>query len=349
MRPDQWSLFKLTAKGGRPVRVPVALIVDSPWIPGYTGVRHLDYFIDHEAWFQANLRVARDFPDVILVPSWWIEYGMALEPSAAGNRIHFQTDQPPGQTPTLARLKDIDKLNPVNPDTDGLMAFALHRYRTQKERVFEAGYTIPMAAARGPLCLAAFLRGLTQFMTDLLEDPEGVQRLLEFCTETVINWLRAQADAIGGSVEGVLVLDDIPGMLSKPMYVEFVQPHLRQVFGSFPAEWVKVYHNDANTKPFMAELAGAGFDVLNWTHKVDVTEARAMLGDGVCLMGNVSPLDVGVRGTPDQVRQAALEVLRKTGGKDVILSLGGGVSPGMPRENVEALVQAAREFEVAGA
>lgn len=41
MRPDQWKVFKLAAKGKLPGEVPVALIVDSPWIPGYTGVGHL--------------------------------------------------------------------------------------------------------------------------------------------------------------------------------------------------------------------------------------------------------------------------------------------------------------------
>jgi uroporphyrinogen decarboxylase len=54
-------------------------------------------------------------------------------------------------------------------------------------------------------------------------------------------------------------------------------------------------------------------------------------------MGNVPPLDVGVRGTVDMVAAHAQEILSKTGGRNLILSLGGGVSPGMPRENIHAL------------
>jgi uroporphyrinogen-III decarboxylase len=65
----------------------------------------------------------------------------------------------------------------------------------------------------------------------------------------------------------------------------------------------------------------------------------------MCLMGNVAPLELGVRGTPAQVREAALEVLRKMTGRKLILSLGGGVSPGMPKANIEALVAAVREFD----
>jgi uroporphyrinogen decarboxylase len=344
MRPEQWKAFKLAAKGARLERVPLALIVDSPWIPGYVGVSHLDYYLDPETWFNANLRIAREFPDVIPVPSWWIEYGMAIEPSALGNRIHFRTDQPPGQSAMLATLGDVERLSPVNPETDGLMPFALHLYRRQKRRILDAGYTIPLATARGPLCLASYLRGVTPFMMDLGDDPDRVHQLLRFCTETVIRWLQAQVEAIGDTVEGIFLLDDIPGMLSRKTYLEFADPYLKQICAAFPSGWVKIYHNDANVRPFLADLGGCGFDVLNWTHNVDICEARAKLGGKMCLMGNVAPLDPGVRGTPEAVRNAAREVLRKSGGEGIILSTGGGVSPGMPRENIQAMVDAAAEW-----
>jgi uroporphyrinogen decarboxylase len=58
-------------------------------------------------------------------------------------------------------------------------------------------------------------------------------------------------------------------------------------------------------------------------------------------MGNVPPLEIGVRGTPDMVRKAAAGILAKTNGAGLILSVGGGVSPGMPKENIMALAEAA--------
>ena len=58
---------------------------------------------------------------------------------------------------------------------------------------------------------------------------------------------------------------------------------------------------------------------------------------GTLLMGTV-------RGTPEEVREATLEVLDGSGGEGIILSVGGGVSPGMPRENVLAMQAALNEF-----
>jgi uroporphyrinogen decarboxylase len=222
------------------------------------------------------------------------------------------------------------------------MAFALQLYRMQSPRILAAGYSMPMVAARGPLCLAAFLRGASQFMLDTVDSPEQAHQLLRHTTQTVIDWLKAQAEAAGGTVEGILVLDDIVGFLSARSYEEFAHPYLKRICDAFPPEWVKVYHNDANVRPFLSRLPECGFDVLNWSHKLDVLEARAKTDGRLCLMGNVPPLEVGVRGTPEAVGRQAEEILAKTQGAGLILSVGGGVSPGMPKENILALAAAAR-------
>jgi uroporphyrinogen decarboxylase len=302
----------------------------------------MGYYLDPEVWFQANLKIVREFEDIILFPSWWVEYGMATEPSAYGCRVHFWTDRTPDVSPCLARLDDVGSLPAINPAADGLMAFALQRYRMQKRRILDAGYTIPVVAARGPLCLAAFLRGVTQFMLDLVDDPEQTHALLRHTTQTVIDWLKAQADAIGGTVEGILVLDDIPGFLSARSYKEFAHPYLKRICDAFPDDWVKVYHNDANVRPFVGELPACGFDVLNWSHKLDVLEARAKTDGRLCLMGNVAPLEVGVRGAPEMVTRHAEDIMARTHGLGLILSVGGGVSPGMSKQNLLALAAAGR-------
>ena len=341
MRPEQWQHFQRAARS-RVSDLPVALIVDSPWMPGYLGIGHMDYYLDADTWFEANLRVIRDFPDAICFPSWWPEYGMAIEPSAFGCRIHFYNDRTPDESPVLVRIEDAAELPAVNPGTDGLMPFALHRYRTQKARIFDAGYTMPVVAARGPLCIAAFLRGLTPLMTDLVEAPDAVHVLLERATQCVIDWLGAQAEAIGDTVEGILVLDDIVGFLSPSMYRTFAHPYMKRICDAFPAEWVKVYHNDANVRPLLGLLPDTGFHVLNWSHNIPVEEAVRRTGGRMCLMGNVDPLELGVRGTPEAVAEAALAVIAASGDAPLILSVGGGVSPGMPAANIKALCEAAR-------
>ena len=97
MRPAQWETFKRAARLEKLDRVPMALIVDSPWIPGYLGIKHMDYYLDPELWFRSNLQIMEEYPDVIFVPSWWMEYGMAAEPSILGAKIKFWQDTTAGR------------------------------------------------------------------------------------------------------------------------------------------------------------------------------------------------------------------------------------------------------------
>ena len=347
MRQQQWDLFKRAAKLKPVDRVPVALIMDSPWLPGYLGMNHLDYYFDPDQWFSANLKLMQEFPDLIVFPSWWVEFGMAIEPSTFGSKISFHGDQPPSQFPLLFSLEDLDRLPAVDPQTDGLMSVALHTYRRQKERIRKAGYDIRIASARGPMCTAGFLRGITEFMLDITDNPGGAHKLLTFVTDGIIKWLKAQVETMGDSIEGIFILDDVVGFLSPASYREFAHPYLKQIFEAFPKDWVKVYHNDANIRPFLEDLAATGVDVLNWSHNLDIAEARRRTGGKLCLMGNVAPLEIAARGTPQDVKAAALSILEKVGGEGVILSLGGGVSPGMPQANIRALIEAAEEFRMA--
>ncbi len=94
------------------------------------------------------------------------------------------------------------------------------------------------------------------------------------------------------------------------------------------------------------QIVGSTF---NWGKQQDIADVKSRVGDRMCLMGNVNPLEVGVRGTPEEVRAATLEVLEKSGGEGIILSVGGGTSPGMPRENILAMIEAVEEFNVASA
>ena len=166
MRPDQWQQFKAAANRQPGAPIPLALIVDSPWMPGFLGISHNDYYFNPDTWFHAHRQVIESFPEVTFFPSWWAEIGMAAEPSALGVRVRFWPHQTPSEERVPFHLEDLAELTPPDPRSDGFCPLILHRYATQKQRIFDAGYTIPVVAARGPLCTASFFRGVTQFLMD---------------------------------------------------------------------------------------------------------------------------------------------------------------------------------------
>ena len=338
-----WNDFKNAAQLGSPEQIPVAFIVDSPWLPGWAGIDTRDYFLYPEKWLQINQSLLTRFPGAVWVPGYWVEFGMTAEPSAFGAKMYFYSDRPPAIEAMISDVEFWAKVKPVNPLTDGLMPLALRLYQQMDERLTADGTPIRMVAARGPLTVTSWLLGTLNLMIVLKKQPEILSKLLETVTTSLISWLQAQLDCLSHP-EGILLLDDLVGMVSTKMYKAMIEPHLQRIFSSFDG-LLRIYHNDTPCPHLLEPLSEAGFDVFNFSHETDIALVKEKLAGRVALMGNVAPLDLGVRGTPEQVFEAATQCLDKAApGGGMILSFGGGVSPGTLPENIDALLEVARTW-----
>ena len=339
MTPEHWNTLVKAVHGERVPRVPVALIADTPWIPPFLGVSTVDYIGIPETWLPANLAVARRFPEVIFVPGFWVEPGMAAEPSGFGCRVEFSSEQPPSIHPIGPDIAVAAGLAQPNPFRDGLMPLVLAHYRHALPLVRAQGMDIRMVAARGPLAVASHLFGLSEFLVGLKTEPAATHRVLTMTTKLAKDWLSAQAGVLP-SADGILVLDDVAGFLSREDYLEFAHPYLKEIF-SMPAA-VKIFHNDTDSPVCHEFLKDLGINAFNFTHLQRLRDVRARVGDSVCLMGNVPPRDVLAAGTPAAVTEHARQCIAENAGHPAfLLSAGGGLSPGTTADNIDALVRAA--------
>jgi uroporphyrinogen decarboxylase len=328
------------ARGGKADRVPVALIVDSPWLPGYAAVDTLDYFLNTDHWLRINRDLLTRFPDVAWIPGFWIEYGMAAEPSAFGARVMWHHDQPPAIEPVLGGLAALKDVEPADPQHHGFMPLILQRYADTEKQLLRDGINIKMVAARGPFAVAGWMLSMTELMVVLQTEPEAMRQLLDTVTTTIIAWLRAQLGVLKAP-EGIMVLDDIVGLLSPKLFEEFARPYMTRLFNEFNG-MIRIYHNDTPCPHLIKPMANLGFDVFNFSHEMDIAKVQEAMPN-IALMGNVSPYAVMVNGTPQEVEEWARECVRKTNKKNLILSAGGGVSPGTPAESIDALVKVGNE------
>ena len=337
----KWENFKAAARGAECATPPVALIVDSPWIPGYLGISTLDFLTVPEVWLDANLRVEREFPDVTFLPGFWAEVGMCAEPSAFGCKVSLYANKTPVAHPLISGIEELDRLTAPNVLTDGFMPMILNFYRRLEPRINDAGHVVKMVAARGPLTVATHLMGVSNFLLGMKLEAAATHRLLRMTTMLVKDWLHAQADELK-EVESILVLDDIAGFMSPKDYLEFAHPYLKEIFDAFPVA-VKMFHNDTDNPASYKFYRELGIHVFNFTHLQPLAKVRDLVGPDICLLGNVPPLDVLTQGTPEQVRQSVRDCLTQhPSRKNLIISAGGGTSPGTPGANIQALVEAAK-------
>ena len=165
-----WDRFVTVARGGQADRVPVALIVDSPWLPGYAGIDTLDYFLREDVWLKINRDLLERFPDVAWIPGFWIEYGMAAEPTAFGARVLWHHDRPPSIEPVRGGLAAMADAEPADPREHGLMPLVLQSYANLERQDIHA----KMVAARGPFAVANWVLGATDLDASTASATLGV-------------------------------------------------------------------------------------------------------------------------------------------------------------------------------
>src|SRR5208283_5639111 len=167
MTDAQWKeLLAVTA--GEPLRQPpVGFIIDSPWLPNWFGISILDYFTSDQLWFEANRRAIETFPEVTFLPGFWSEFGMCTEPSAFGAKCVFPRNEFPFADKIITDAGQIADLKVPNPVTDGLLPFMLNRLRWARPRIEDLGHKIRFSVSRGPLNVATFLMGTTEFLMAL--------------------------------------------------------------------------------------------------------------------------------------------------------------------------------------
>jgi len=341
MTNEQWEKLLAVLDGDVVDPLAVGFIIDSPWLPGWAGQTVLNYYSSDRKWLDANLKAIRTFPDVMFLPGFWSEYGMCTEPSAFGTKCRWEENALPYADKIIRSIGDIANIEKPNPRTDGLLPFVLRRLMLHQAAIEEAGHRVRFAVARGPLNVATFLMGTTEFLMALRTDPEPVAKLLTRIADFSVEWLQLQKECFP-SIEGVFILDDIVGFLGDADFRQSALPYLKRVFGCLDVP-VRFFHNDAQglvCAPYLAEI---GVNLFNFAFEHSLGEMRQRAGDSVTLLGNSPPRDVLAQGTPEDVAtsvEAALESLNDR--RRIILSCGGGMPPDVPTENIRAFLLAAR-------
>ncbi|OGP99757.1 MAG: hypothetical protein A2026_04275 [Deltaproteobacteria bacterium RBG_19FT_COMBO_46_12] len=335
--------FLSAARMEEPDEVPVSLLTSARLFSRFYGIKVFKFFHDPKLMLEATLHTMKRFPDIVFFPGLWADYGIVVEPSAFGSRIYWPENFVPYvKGELLKNPEDIRGFEPPDPKTDGLMPFVLESIQYIQKHA-PKGFKYLYAIARGPFQVASCLRGPTEFLIDLRVRPDIAHKLIEVCTETTIQWLKVQLEVIDHPI-GIFVPDDVASFLSPELFEKFGLPAYKRIFSEFNG-LLKVYHNDADSTHILDLLAQCDFHVFNFSPATAIEVVKKGIGKKACLMGNVDPVNVLLRGTPETVEEECKRCIQiGAPGGGYILSLGGGPSMETPEENIEAMVKAAKKY-----
>ncbi|HEY3377725.1 MAG TPA: uroporphyrinogen decarboxylase family protein [Armatimonadota bacterium] len=290
------------------------------------------YCRDYRVMVEGNLR-CNDVFGIDLLSTMSDAY---RETADYGADVTFPADSLPlCKAPLLGGPEDFGKLRRFDPwqsvrMRDRLQAVALYKQ--------EAGDTYPILGwVEGPIAEMSDLRGLSETLMDLYEEPAFVEDVFNLCTEQAIDCARAQV-AAGADIIGVG--DAAASLLSAELYTAHVLPFEQRLIAAVHATGAKVkLHICGDITHLLDQVWRSGADIIDADWMVDIRRAAACWPQSTVLNGNFDPVAVMLQGTPEDVKHAAWRNLRE-GGDRLCVSPGCEVPLGTPDANLQALHEA---------
>ncbi len=204
----------------------------------------------------------------------------------------------------------------------------------------------------GELFEAAWrLRGLENFMLDLIERPDWA----DFLLDQLAGLACRNAEALAAAGVDVLSLDDDVGMpgtmfISPTAWRRFFKPRLADIIGA--ARAVKpdirvLYHSDGYIEPIVGDLIEVGVNALNPVQPdhMDAVRIRRTYGPRLALWGTVGRQTTFSYGTPEEIRREVKHRIDTLGRSGLILCPAYDVDePDIPWANVAAFLEAVEQY-----
>ena len=267
---------------------------------------------------------------------------------------HYEDSTPSLKIPVVRELADIERLRVPDPLKDGRMPVYLEAVRRLAEMT--GGEVAVRAPGTGPFSLAGHLIGTENFLLELAmadREPGGggelsLRRLLELTTEALVAFATACIEAGAHLVQAGDSLASLD-MISPATYRKWAWPAERRFFATINplAEShgaATLLHICGNMTAALESMADTGAHILELDHKVSLRTAKERVGDRVCLMGNLDPVELLWRGKPEAVGLAARQAIADAGsGGGFILGSGCEVPVAAPQENLRVMIETAQE------
>lgn len=201
-----------------------------------------------------------------------------------------------------------------------------------------------------------YMRGLEQWMCDLVQQPEFCEALLDCTLKFWLDWFDLFLKEVGDVVDVIMIGDDLTGqkgpLFNPQIYRRIVKPRQKQLVQFIKSRTkAKIwYHTCGSCIEYIPDLIDNGIDILNPVQ----TSAKNMnphvlkekfgkqlvFWGGGCDAQHILP-----HGTPDEVRQNVIEHIQafKPGGGYVFNNVH-NIQADVPPENIVTLFDTAYEY-----
>jgi uroporphyrinogen decarboxylase len=258
--------------------------------------------------------------------------------------IGFGVDVEQGRGPVVAQPfrseTDLDRLRPFEPDVDA--PYVAEAAELVAKELAGTGIAL-IGFAGAPFTVASYAveggpsRTFARVKALMHGEPGLWEQLTQRLAAMAVASLRAQ---VAAGAQAIQLFDSWAGSLSPDEYERFALPATRAVFEGIADLGVPSILFGVGTGELLAQMAGAGCDVVGVDWRVPLDEARRRIGTGRAVQGNLDP--ARCLAPPAVVESAVREVLTRADdgtGTGHVFNLGHGVLPETDPAVLAAIVE----------
>lgn len=325
-------------EGKDPDRVPIVPF-SSIWIMKYGNTKFIECLEHPDLFIQATLKFIEDFsPDMV---SDFIGYGAVIEALGASLVLtEYESPSLPEKT-LIHSVDDVKRLKPIDL-TNGKIPFLLSLMSDLRKAV---PGDIPVVGRLGtPFRGGNLIRGVDNFMMDMLTEPGLTHALMDFLTDQYILYAKGLVEA---GADAILLTNPHANgtFISRKQYEEFSHPYIKRLISrTKDLGPIVIFHTCGKWNDRMDLVIAEGADIY-FTDDMDMNRTKQLLGSKGAVMGNVNVVQTMLQSNLYDVEREALDCIHSTApGGRYILSGNCFLPRDVPVENVRALFEAGRKF-----
>ena len=313
------------------------------YLPEYRAIRERADFLTLCKTPELASEVTVQPVDLIGVDAAILFSDILVIPEAMGMHLDVVESKGPIFDDPIRSRDDLKRLN--IKDVTGRLQYVLDAIKLTKEKL--AGRVPLIGFSGAPWTLATYMiegKGSKNFdiaKKFIYSDPTAVHELLQLLADAVVDYLNAK---IRAGCDAVQIFDTWAGILSPTDLDEFSLRYIKYICERLETNGAPVIVF-AKGVSSLNKLADIKCDVIGLDWTMDISTARARIGDRKALQGNLDPCVLFA--PKEKIRQETERILQQFGvGSGHIFNLGHGILPNTPPENAQYLVSCVKELSI---
>lgn len=252
-----------------------------------------------------------------------------------------------------AEIEDLEAYPwPKASDLIDLTGMKEHAKKLSEENRYAISLRAPM---NGIFEIACWLRGMQNYMVDMLSEEDFAHALAEKILQVQIDWYGYVLDEVGPYVDIVETGDDYGTqnslLASGACLNEFILSRRKRLNDMIKAKAPNAHiflHSCGSISRIIPDIAATGVDILNPVQtaaaNMDPYDLKKQFGDQICFHGGIDT-QRAMRGTRADVEEEVkrmLDAMNHNGG--YILTSCNHIQNDIPVENIIAMFEAAKKF-----